>query len=146
MTIRHNNLSVSDVQEAISQSAFHQLYNPEVLEVDNEKAMLRLRVSMCDTFERQPGTGQWHGGILASLVDIAACYALLLVAEGPVLTLNFNTNFLRLTVSQNLIVTAKVSRVGRTVSFIDVDIIDDANQTVVTGNACYTIRPEKTLL
>ena len=143
MAFRHNNLTVADVQGTISKSAFHQLYRPEVLDVDNDNATLKLRVSMCETFERQPDTGQWHGGVLSSLVDIAGCYALLLVAGGPVLTLNFRTDYLRLATSDTLVAVAKVRRVGRTVGFVDVDIQNEANETVVAGHACYAIRPDK---
>lgn len=141
--MRHNALTVADIQERISRSKYHQLFQPKVLEVDNDAATLKLQVSMCETFERQPDTGHWHGGVLASLVDIAGCYALMLVAGGPMLTLNFSTDFLRLAVSDQLIATATVRRVGRTVGFVDVDIADDQGAVVVTGRACYAIRPDK---
>jgi len=144
MVLRHNNLTVDDIQERIGRSKYHQLFAPQVLDVDNETATLKLRVSMCDTFERQPDTGQWHGGVLASLVDITGCYALMLVAGGPMLTLNFSTDFLRLAVSKHLYATATVRRVGRTVGFVDVEVTDDADATVVTGRACYAIRSDKT--
>ena len=143
MALRHNNLTIDDIQERISRSKYHQLFEPEVLEVDNEAAKLRLRVSMSDAFERQPGTGQWHGGVLASLIDIAGCYALMLVADGPVLTLNFSTDFLRLAVSNHLYASAQVQRAGRTVGFVEVDIMDEKGATVATGRACYAIRSDK---
>lgn len=145
MALRHNNLTVDDIQERVSRSKYHQLFQPKVLEIDNETAMLKLRVSMCDEFERQPDTGHWHGGVLASLIDITGCYALMLVADGPMLTLNFSTDFLRLAVSEHLFATARVRRVGRTVGFVEVEIVDDAGATVVTGRACYSIRPDKVL-
>jgi uncharacterized protein (TIGR00369 family) len=144
MALRHNNLTVDDIQERISRSKYHQLFRPKVLEVDNNPATLKLRVSMCDEFERQPDTGHWHGGVLASLVDISGCYALMLVAAGPMLTLNFSTDYLRLAVSEYLYATATVRRVGRTVGFVDVDITDDGDATVATGRACYAIRPDNT--
>lgn len=137
-------LTVADIQEHIGRSRYHQLFRPEVLGLDHGAMTLTLRVSMCDAFERQPGTGQWHGGVLASLVDIAGCYALMLVAGGPMLTLNFSTDFLRLASSPHLCAFATVRRAGRTVGFVDVDITDDAGATVVTGRACYAIRPDKT--
>lgn len=136
-------LTVDDIQERISRSKYHQMFQPEVLGLDHDAMTLTLRVSMCAEFERQPGTGQWHGGVLASLVDIAGCYALMLVAGGPMLTLNFSTDFLRLASSQRLCAVAMVRRVGRTVGFVDVDITDDAGATVVTGRACYAIRHDK---
>ncbi len=136
----NNQLTVEDIQHRISQSLFHQMFQPEVLEIDNEKLQLIVKVSMCDEFERQPNTNQWHGGILASLVDIAGCYALMLIASGPMLTLNFSTDFLRLAASEYLIASARVKRAGRTVGFVDVEIHDAADELVAVGRACYAIR------
>lgn len=141
--IDHNNLGVVDIQYLIDQSLFHQLFKPEVLAIDNEQLELKLQVSMCPQFERQPGTKQWHGGVLASLVDIAGCYALMLVAKGPILTLNFSTNFLRLAVSDTLTATATVTRSGRTVGFVEVIVRNQEQGEVVTGHACYAIRPNQ---
>ncbi len=67
----------------------------------------------------------------------------MLVAGGPLLTLNFSTDFLRLGVSEHLYATATVRRIGRTVGFVDVEICDDADATIVTGRACYAIRSDK---
>lgn len=136
----NNNLTKADIQERISRARFHQMLQPEVLEVDNKASKLKLQVKMCAEFERQPGTGQWHGGILASLIDIAGCYALMLVAKGPVLTLNLSTDFLRLATSETLVATARVRRAGRTIGFVDVDVSDDNGELLVKGSACYAIR------
>ncbi|MGI9486685.1 MAG: PaaI family thioesterase [Geminicoccaceae bacterium] len=138
----HNSLTIADIQERIGRSKFHQLFRPEVLELDNEAMTLALKVHMRPEFERQPGTGHWHGGALASLIDIAGCYALMLVAGGQMLTLNFSTDFLRLAVSDHLIARAVVRKVGRTVGFVDVEIEDADGLQVVMGRACYTIRPD----
>ncbi len=142
MAVRHNNLTVDIIQERISRSKYHQLFRPEVLEVNNEAMSLAIKVYMCPEFERQPDTGQWHGGVLASLIDTVGCYALMLVAGGQMLTLNFSTDFLRLATSNHLVAHAKVRRVGRTVGFVDVEIDDAEGNTVVAGKACYAIRAD----
>lgn len=138
----HNDLTIADIQERIGRSKYHQLFRPEVLELDNEAMTLALKVHMRPEFERQPDTGHWHGGVLASLIDIAGCYALMLVAGGQMLTLNFSTDFLRLAISDHLIVRACVRRVGRMVGFVDVEIEDADGQQVAMGRACYAIRPD----
>ena len=66
----------------------------------------------------------------------------MLVAGGQMLTLNFCTDFLRIAVSDHLIARARVRKVGRTVGFVDVDIEDADGLEVVTGHACYAIRPD----
>ncbi len=134
-------LAISDIQEHLSRSLYHQLFRPQVLAVDNNEPSLLLKVRWCPEFERQPGTDQWHGGVIASLVDIAGCYALMLVAAGPMLTLNFSTDFLRLAHKTDLTARATVRRSGRTAGFVDVDIHDDDGTLVAVGRACYAIRP-----
>ncbi|HJL64211.1 MAG TPA: PaaI family thioesterase, partial [Candidatus Thalassarchaeaceae archaeon] len=130
--IGHNQLSIADIQDQIDRSLFHQLFKPKVLEVNNEQTELKLQVSMCPQFERQPNTNQWHGGVLASLVDIAGFSALMLVTKDrPLLTLNFSINFLRLAVSDTLIATAKVTRSGRTVGFVEVIVHNQEKEVVV---------------
>ena len=138
-----NQLTVSDIQEHISRSLYHQLFRPQVIAVDNDKHTLTVKVFWCPEFERQPDTNQWHGGVIASLVDIAGCYALMLVAKGPMLTLNFSTDFLRLAQGAELTATASVRRSGRTAGFVDVDILDDSGTLVAVGRACYAIRPQQ---
>ena len=140
--IMHNNLTVADIQERIDRSRYHQMFRPKILDVNNQAMSLAIRVSMCPEFERQPDTGHWHGGVLASLIDIAGCYALMLVADGQLLTLNFSTDFLRLTVSEKLIARASVRRVGRTVGFVDAEVEDENGNAVVAGKACYAIRED----
>jgi len=59
------------------------------------------------------------------------------------LTLNFSTDFLRLAVSDTLTATAKVTRSGRTVGFVEVIVRNQEQDQVVTGRACYAIRPSQ---
>ncbi len=137
-------LTADDIQEHVSRSLYHQMFRPRVLEVDNEALRLVLKVHWCPQFERQPDTDQWHGGVIASLVDITGCYALMLVAKGPMLTLNFSTDFLRLAERTDLVASARVRRAGRTAGFVDVDVDDDSGKLVAVGRACYAIRPQQT--
>lgn len=138
----HNNLTIPVIQERLTRSKNHQMYRPEVIELDNDAMVLAIKVHMCPEFERQPDTGQWHGGVMSSLVDITGCYTLMLVAGGQMLTLNFAVDFLRLATSETLIARGKVKRVGRTIGFVDVEIEDEDGRVVVAGHACYAIRAD----
>lgn len=133
-------LTKADVQDLIIRSRFHQMFRPEVLVVDNNELELVIKVLMCDQFERQPYTRQWHGGILASLVDIVGCYALMLITAHPMPTINFSTNFLKIAESKSLTAKGKVRKAGRTVGFVDVEVTDEKSDLVVVGSACYAIR------
>lgn len=91
-------------------------------------------------FERRAGTGQWHGGPIAALIDTAGDYALALHAGGPVPTINFRTDYLRPAVDTSLTAAARVRRAGRTVGVVDVDVTDDRGRLVAVGRGSYGTR------
>ena len=131
---------VARLQAMIERSAFHQLFRPLVLEADTDLLKLSLKAHMSGTLERQPGTGQWHGGAISALVDTAGCYALALLAGEPLPTVNFRTDYLRPGVETNLIANAYVRRAGRTIGVVDVDVLDDKARLVAVGRASYSIK------
>ena len=124
---------------AISRSRFHQLFQPEVLTISYDPLELAIKMTMCEEFERQPGTDQWHGGTISSIIDITGCYALLLITSEPPPTINFRTDYLRPAVHTDLTAIAKVRRAGRTIGVVDVDVIDDAERLIAVGRASYSI-------
>ena len=84
-------------------------------------------------FERQAGTGQFHGGPIAALIDTAGCFALIMLLGHGVPTVNFRTDYLRPAVNTSLTAIAKVRRVGRLVGVVDVDVWDDNTRLVAVG-------------
>jgi uncharacterized protein (TIGR00369 family) len=87
--------------------------------------------------ERGPGTGQYHGGPIASLIDVAGDFALVIRARGGVPTINFRVDYLRPATNTSLTATACVRRAGRTVGVVDVDVHDDAGRLIAVGRGCY---------
>ena len=133
-------LTVSDLHEMIGRSKFHQLFRPEVLNVDYDSLSLSIKLRMCEEFERQPGTDQWHGGVISAIVDTVGCYGLALLSVEPLPTINFRTDYLRPAISTDLVATARVRKAGRSIGVVDVDIFDDAEKLVAVGRASYAIQ------
>ena len=91
--------------------------------------------------ERGKGTGQYHGGVIATLIDVAGDFALALIVGGPVPTINLRVDYLRPATRTNLTATARVRRAGRTVGVVDVDVHDDNGKLVAVGRGCYSATP-----
>ena len=77
-------------------------------------------------FERIAGSGQWHGGPIAAMIDTVGDYALVMSIGRPLPTINFRVDYLRPAVNTALTVTARVRRAGRSVGVVDVDVMDAA--------------------
>jgi uncharacterized protein (TIGR00369 family) len=130
-------LSREQLQERLAQSPFIDFLRMEVLVADPAAEEVVMRAPMRPEFERGRGTGQWHGGPIASLIDTVGDYALLMLLGHPLPTINFRVDYLRPAVNTALIVTARVRRNGRSVGVVDVEVANEAGALVAVGRACY---------
>jgi uncharacterized protein (TIGR00369 family) len=132
-------LTVADMQEMIGRSRFHQLFRPEVLELDYDQLRLSIKMTMSRELERQPDTSQWHGGAVSAIIDTVGCYALAMLVKEPLPTINFRTDYLRPAMDTDLTVVARVRRAGRTVGVVDADVTDNAGRLIALGRASYSV-------
>ena len=110
-------------------------------EFDPGSGRATLRMSMRPELERAPGTGQFHGGPVAALVDTAGDFAVAAAVGGGVPTINFRVDFLRPSTGGFLLARATVRRSGRTVAVADVDVLDDQDRLTAVGRGCYSAQP-----
>jgi uncharacterized protein (TIGR00369 family) len=89
-------------------------------------------------FERGAGTGQWHGGPLAAIIDTVGDYALVMALRRGLPTINFRVDYLRPAINTGLVITARVRRAGKSVGVVDVDVFDDRKALVAVGRGAYS--------
>jgi uncharacterized protein (TIGR00369 family) len=128
-----------EIQAMLDRSPFIKFCNMRVTEVDAERERIVVIMPMRPELERGLGTGQYHGGPIASLIDVAGDFALVLKTRGAVPTINFRVDYLRPATNTTLTATAWVRRAGRTVGVVDVDVHDDAGNLVAVGRGCYSM-------
>jgi uncharacterized protein (TIGR00369 family) len=112
-----------EIQAMLDRSPFIKFCDMRVTEVDAERERIVVAMPMRPELERGAGTGQYHGGAIASL--IAGDFALVLKTRGAVPTINLHVDYLRPATNTTLTATAWVRRTGRTVGVVDVDVNDD---------------------
>jgi uncharacterized protein (TIGR00369 family) len=130
-------ISLSELQQHLQGSPFHQLFDLSCVRVDHEAGELELRMRYTSSVERSPGTRQYHGGPIASLIDIAGDYVLWAVLGYGVPTINLRIDYLRPASATDLRAVARIRRVGRTVGVVDIDVIDDQGRVIAIGRGSY---------
>jgi uncharacterized protein (TIGR00369 family) len=133
-------LTREQIQASMDRSPNVRFHQKHCESVDAETRTVVLRMPMRPELERSAGSGQWHGGAIAALIDTAGDYALALVVGGGVPTINFRTDFLR-PAGGGLLATATIRRAGRTVGVVDVDVHDGEGRLVAVGRGCYSAKP-----
>jgi uncharacterized protein (TIGR00369 family) len=133
-------LTREQIQASMDRSPYIRFHQMQCESVDAETKTVVLRMPMRPELERAAGSGQWHGGAIAALIDTAGDYALALVVGGGVPTINFRTDFLRPANGDRLLATATIRRAGRTVGVVDVDVHDGEGRLVAVGRGCYSAK------
>src|SRR5580698_6481547 len=88
-------LSVAEIQRRLDESAFIAFLGLTVVSADPEKQEVVMRAPMRPEFERGRGSGQWHGGPIAAVIDTVGDYALIMMLGRGLPTINFRVDYLR---------------------------------------------------
>jgi uncharacterized protein (TIGR00369 family) len=134
-------MTIAELQAIMDSSPFIKFNGMRVVSADPQTSTIVVEMPLRPELERMPGTGQWHGGALAGLIDTVGDFALVLGVGGAVPTINFRVDYLRPATTAILIATARVRRAGRTVGVVDIDVEDTERRLVAVGRACYGMRP-----
>ena len=131
-------LTAAELQAMLDASPFIAFTGLAVTELDPVKQEIIMRAPMRPEFERLPGSGQWHGGPIASIIDTVGDYALVVFLGRALPTVNFRVDYFRPAVNTALIAVARVRRMGRSVGVADVDVHDEKGTLVAIGRATYS--------
>jgi len=118
-------------------SPFQEVLGLRLETFDVAAQSLTLRSVYGPHVERSAGTGQYHGGVIASLIDIAGDFALIAVLGHGVPTINFRVDYLRPATNTDLLAQARVRRAGRTIGVVDIDVLDQHGRLIALGRGCY---------
>jgi uncharacterized protein (TIGR00369 family) len=134
-------LTAERIQAMLDGSPFIRFFGMQVAAIDAAAGRLVLAMELRPELERRQGTGQWHGGALAGLIDTAGDFAVALGLGAVVPTINFRVDYLRPAMTPRLTATATVRRAGRTVAVVDIDVEDGEGRLVAVGRGCYAAQP-----
>jgi uncharacterized protein (TIGR00369 family) len=130
-------LTATQIQVLLGHSPFIRFLGLTVIEADPARQLVTMTLPMRPEFERIAGSGQWHGGPIAAVIDTVGDYALVMSLGRPLPTINFRVDYLRPAVNTALTATASVRRAGRSVGVVDVDVFDAKGSLVAIGRASY---------
>jgi uncharacterized protein (TIGR00369 family) len=93
---------------------------------------------MREEFSRSDHIAELHGGVIASLIDIAGDYAVALKLGRGVPTINLRIDYLRPGRGSKAIAKAWIVRCGRTIATVDVEVADESGKVFAVGRGTYS--------
>ena len=131
-------LAAEDIQALFDASPFMSTLNLKVLALDADRSELTVRMPLHAGLERRLGTKQFHGGAIASFIDVVGDFAVGMTAGGGVPTINLRIDYLKPAVGDALTATARVRRAGKSIAVVDIDVLDEKNSLVAIGRGTYS--------
>ncbi len=126
--------------ERFNENPFHRYMGLTIAEVTPD--MARLRLTMTDTTPTGIG-GSVNGGVLATMVDMAAVAAVFskpMEGSLPAGTADLSITYLRQAHGAWLEAEARVIKRGRQLSTVEVNILNDQGRLCCRGQVLYAMR------
>jgi uncharacterized protein (TIGR00369 family) len=128
----------AELGQWLQRSPFVSFLNPELVSADPATGTLSLRAKLRAEFERSSTTtARWHGGVISALADTASSFALIMMRNAAAPTVNIRVDYLRPAVGNTMTATAVVRRAGKSIAFVDVDILADDDRLVAVARANF---------
>ena len=125
------------LERYLDDSPFQKLLGLRLESFDPTAQTLVIRAVYGAQVERTTGSGQFHGGVIASLIDIAGDFALIAILGYGVPTINLRVDYLRPALKDDLLAAAHVRRSGRSIGVVDIEVTDAAGRLIALGRGCY---------
>ena len=131
-------LEAADIQAIFDRSPFIGFLGVKVLGVDHDKSTFSARMPLRPELERRAGTKQFHGGPIASFIDIVGAFAIGMMVGGGVPTINLRIDYLRPSIGDYIDATAVVRRAGGSTAVVDVEVFGPDGKLVAVGRGTYS--------
>lgn len=128
----------SELEKMVLACPFHRFLGLTLEDMCAEEGWVTLSVTMRDEFSRSDHAAELHGGIIASLIDIAGDYAVALKVGQGVPTINLRVDYLRPGRGKRAVAKARAIRCGRTIATVDIEVVDENGTLFAIGRGTYS--------
>ena len=124
----------AEAEGMLASSDVHVRLGLEFVKWGSEGVALRFRP---EAWVRDPATGAVHGGILATALDTAACFAAIAAAGVDCSTLDLRCDYLRPALDEEFIVHGTPLRTGKRLAWADATISTLGGRVVAAGRGTF---------
>jgi uncharacterized protein (TIGR00369 family) len=134
-------MTPEEVEQLVRRSPFHQWLGIKVLAVQDDG--VELKASWREEWVVHPERRYTHGGILASLVDIAADWAMVTRTRRGVPTIDMRVDYHAAAMPGDLIARGRIVKWGNQFSVAEAQVFDESGKLLASGRGTYFTAPPK---
>jgi uncharacterized protein (TIGR00369 family) len=135
------NLTVEQVQKLVTRGPYHQWLGLQVIAVHDDG--VELKATWREEWVVNPDRRYTHGGVLATLVDLGADWAMVLKTGRGVPTISLHVDYHAPAMPGDLTVSGKIIRMGAQYSTAEARVFDLAGKLLASGRGTYLTAPPR---
>ncbi len=132
---------IDRLRDEMERPPYHSFLQPRPERVDDVTGTVTITLPFRPEFRRAPDASGYHGGVVASLIDLAAHAAVAVRIGRMAPTIDLRIDYLRVASDGDLSATASVRRSGRTLAIADVEVRDAEARLVALGRGLFSTAP-----
>jgi len=132
-----NKLGFDELAAKVTSAPFHRWMNLRLLALNERDVVIEM--PWRDEIVAEPTIGYAHGGLLATLIDLTADYAIAAKLGRGVPTVDMRVDFHRPALSGPLRTTGRVIKLGRTLATAEAWVVDTAGKLLASGRATFIV-------
>jgi len=137
--------ALARLQQELELPPFHRILRPRPVDADPDKGIVIVGIDFRDELRRLPNDDAYHGGVIATLIDLTGHAAVAVKIGQMAPTIDLRIDYLRPANNSSLTATAKLISAGKSVARVDVEIVDDRGRPIAIGRGTYSTRQNGTV-
>ncbi len=126
------------LRDEMERPPFHRVLQPRALDADPETGTVTIGMAYRDELARAPGEKSFHGGVIATLIDLAGHAAVAIKIGRMAPTIDLRIDYLRPSSGEDVIAHARLVKAGRTVGRVDIDVTDTQGRLIAIGRGSFS--------
>jgi len=131
-------IDLADLEAALNASPFHRFLGLRLERA--ARGEVAVAMAFRDEFLAGPENPYIHGGVIASLIDTAACFAVIAGVGRDVPTLDLRVDYLRPAGRERLQAVGRMIKGGRTVAVADVEVLGADQRAIAVGRGLFSTK------
>ena len=131
-------VSLGEIGAALGASPFHQFLRLRLVRA--EAGLVEIALPFREEFIAEPDSAYIHGGVIASLADIAGCFAVIASVGYDVPTIDLRMDYLKSAFREDLRAIGRTVKVGRTLAIADAEIYNQQNVMIAIGRGLFSTK------
>jgi uncharacterized protein (TIGR00369 family) len=134
-------LTVERVQELVTRGPYHQWLGLKVIAIEEDG--IELKATWREEWVVNPERRHTHGGVIATLIDLGADWAMVGKTGRGVPTIDLRVDYHAAAMPGDLTVRGKIVRMGSQFSTSEARVFDAAGKLLASGRGTYFTAPPK---